>query len=306
MSRSNDTISLIEAEDFLESILQLKFPMDRLTEDRAGFLRDVIASCHRRIPFQSVTSIATPKPERRALTFKEIKVDMMTRKGGLCCELNYFMKVLLETLGFEVDHVGCSVFGSLNSHLSTVVRNLSRPGDLHLVDIGSGYPMFDPIPLVFDKESPLYKTSFLYHKFLKDTDGTLRWVHRAYRDYYDGPPADVVDEWYTFMVINLEVRDIKFFFPNMENIHTVESGPKALAPFLVSLRAIDYRNGRLFAVKDTTILKEDASGKVNKKRISSPQELLEAYKVHFPQFPAETVQQAIQQVTLKFQNSSGK
>ncbi|XP_038053626.1 uncharacterized protein LOC119726083 [Patiria miniata] len=302
MSSSNDLISLAEAEEFLESTLQLQFPMGRLKEDREGFLRDVITSCYRRIPFQSVTAIATPKPDRRALTFPEIKFNMMTQKGGFCCELNYFIRVLLETLGFEVYHIAFSAFGKLNNHMANVVRNLNRPGDLHLVDIGTGYPLFRPIPLNFDKESPIYNDSFLFNKFVKDADGSVRWVHRVYREYNDCPSENVGDEWYTFMMSNLEFRDYEFFMENMENIHTVESGPKALAPFLVSLRAADFRNGRLFAIKDTTILEEDASGKVNKKRISSPQDLLEAYKVHFPQFSTEIVQRAIQIVTLEFES----
>ncbi|XP_038053556.1 uncharacterized protein LOC119726008 [Patiria miniata] len=270
-------------------------------EDREGFLRDVITSFYKRIPFQSVTAIATPKPDRRALTFPEIKINMMTRKGGFCYELNHFVRVLLEKLGFEVYHIACTVKGMPQCHMANVVRNLNQPGDLHLVDIGTGYPLFRPIPLNFDKESLVYKDSFLFYKFVKEADGSVRWMHRVYREYDDFPPENVLEEWYTFNVFNLEFRDIEFFAESMESVHTVEGDPQSLAHFLVSLRAIDFRNGKLFAIKDTTILEEDASGKVNKKRLSSPHELLEAYMVHFPQFPTETVQQAMKTVTLTFE-----
>ncbi|XP_038052615.1 uncharacterized protein LOC119725307 [Patiria miniata] len=300
MPSSTDSLSLAEVEEFLESTLQLRLPMDRLKANREGFLRDVITNCYRRIPFQSVTAIATPKPDRRALSFPEIKVNMMTRQGGLCCEMNRFIKLLLETLGFEIYHVSCTGFGKPNNHMANVVRNLNRPGDLHLVDIATGYPTFGPIPLNFEKESPMYKDSFLFYKYVKDADGSLRLMNRVSPDFNDCPPESVVDEWYTFIEFNLEFQDFEFFADSIENVHTVESGPEALAPFLVSLRAVDFRNGRLFAIKDTTIMEEDASGRVNKKRISSPHELLEAYKVHFPQFPTETVQQAIRNVQLKF------
>ncbi|XP_038052672.1 uncharacterized protein LOC119725347 [Patiria miniata] len=300
MSSSTDSLSLGEAKEFLENTLQLQSPMSWLNEDRGGFLLDVIASCYRRIPFQSMTAIATPKPERRRLTFPEIKVNMMTRQGGICCEMNRFIKLVLETLGFEIYHISCTGFGKPNNHMSNVVKNLNRPGDLHLVDIGTGFPLSKPIPLNFDKESPMYKEGSLFYKFVKDVDGSFRLVNRICQNYNECPPESVVDDWYTFLEFNLKCREFQFFADSMENVHTVEDGPKALAPFLISLRAVDFRNGRLFAIKDTTILEEDASGKVNKKRISSPQELLEAYKVHFPQFPVETVQQAIQTVQLKF------
>ncbi|XP_038052621.1 uncharacterized protein LOC119725313 [Patiria miniata] len=295
-----DNLSLSEATQFLKGVLQMQSPMESLARDRVSFLRDLMAAFLSKIPFQSVTAIATPKPERRRLTFQEIKVDMITQKGGLCFEMNYFMKALLEKLGFEVYHVGCTIIGKPNNHLSTVVKNLSRPGDLHLVDVGCGHPMFEPIPLDFDKESPLYKSNYLVHKFVKDADDSFRWMHKSYRDY-DGSTGRVVDGWYMFLEFKLEFRDIEFFALHMENIHTVESGPEALAHFLVQLKATDFRNGKLFAITGTSTLEEDASGKVNKKRISSPQELEEAYKFHFPQFPAETIQQAIQTVNLKFE-----
>ena len=130
---------------FLEDVLLLQSPIDKLKEDRVGFLNDAMGAFIRRIPFQSVTAIGTPKTERRRLTFGEVKVTMMTRQGGLCFELNLFFKVLLETLGFEVYHVGFNALGKLNSHLATVVRSLARPGDLYLVDVGSGYALFRPI-----------------------------------------------------------------------------------------------------------------------------------------------------------------
>ncbi|XP_038052622.1 uncharacterized protein LOC119725314 [Patiria miniata] len=293
-------LSLSEATQFLEGVLQMHSPMDSLARDRVSFLRDLIAAFMSKIPFQSVTAIATPKPERRGLTFQEIKVEMTTRRGGLCFEINYFTKVLLERLGFEVYHIGCTFMGKPNNHLSTVVKNLSRPGDLHLVDVGCGHPVFEPIPMDFDKESPLYKASYLVHKFVKDADGSFRWMHKSLQDY-DGPPRSVVHDWYTFLEFKLEFRDIEFFAPHMENIHTVESGPEALSQFLVKLKAVVFRNGKLFAITGTSNVEEDASGKVNKKRSSSPQELAEVYKVHFPQFSAETVQRAIQTVTLKFE-----
>ncbi|XP_038052618.1 uncharacterized acetyltransferase YvcN-like [Patiria miniata] len=293
-------LSSTEVTQFLECVLQIQSPMESLARDRVSFLRDLIAAFLSKIPYQSVTSIATPKPERRRLTFQEIKFDMMTRRGGLCYEMNSFMKLLLEKLGFEVYHIGCTSFGKTNNHLAIVVKNLSRPGDLHLVDVGCGHPTFELVPLDFDKESPLYKTSFLVHKFVKDADGSFRWMHKSYRDF-DGPSVIVVDGWYMFMKFKLEFRDIEFFFPHMEIVHTVEIGPEALSIMLVQLKAVDYRNGKLLAITGTSNLEEDASGKVNKKRITSPQELLEAYRVHFPQFPVETVQQAIQTVNLKFE-----
>ena len=59
-----DSVSLTEAVEFLEGVLQIPSPLDKLKEDRVGFLNDVIITLHQRIPFQSVTAIATPKVEK--------------------------------------------------------------------------------------------------------------------------------------------------------------------------------------------------------------------------------------------------
>ena len=75
-----------EVEEFLQNILQVQDPFVRLKDDRVTFLNDVIRSFQECIPFQSVTAIATPRAERRRLTFQEIKVMVMTRLGGLCFE----------------------------------------------------------------------------------------------------------------------------------------------------------------------------------------------------------------------------
>ncbi|XP_022099497.1 uncharacterized protein LOC110984021 [Acanthaster planci] len=296
---SSHSLSQSEATDFLEGVLQLTAPLENLAKDRVGFLRKVITAFLGSIPFQSLTTIATPKPERRALTFPEIKASMMARVGGLCFEMNYFMKALLEALGFEVYHVGASISGRPNNHLVTVVKSLVLPGDLHLVEVGCGYPTFEPISLGFDKESPVYTSGFLTHKFVKDDKGGIQWIHKA-RRHYKAREEATDGEWYTFMVSDLVFHDIEFFADSMENVHTVESGPEALAPFLQTLRAVSFRNGKLLAIKDTAILEEDDSGKVNKKSATRPQELLEAFENHFPQFPAESVLKVLETFDLKF------
>ncbi|XP_022099540.1 uncharacterized protein LOC110984053 [Acanthaster planci] len=297
---SSDSLSQTEATDFLEGVLQLTAPLEHLAKDRVGFLRDLITAFLGTIPFQSLTAIATPRPERRALTFTEVKANMMARVGGLCFEINHFMKALLETLGFEVYHVGFRTFGKPNNHLATVVKSLVRPGDLHLVDVGIGYPTFLPIPLDFDKESPVYTSGFLTHKFVKGDNGSIQWMLRAGRHYKESESGATEGEWFTFMVSDLVFHDIEFFADSMENIHTVESGPEALSPFLRTLRVVDFRNGRLIAIKDTIILEEDGSGKINKKCATRPQELLEAIHDHFPQLPTEAVLKAMDTIDLKF------
>ena len=296
-----DSLTPAEVKEFLEGALQMQNPLVKLQEDRVAFLDDVIYAFQERIPFQSVTAIATPRSERRRLTFEEIKTNILTRLGGLCFESNYFMKVLLERLGYDAHHVGFDVNGKPNNHLAIVVRSLSRPGDTYLVDVSCGYWMPGSIPLDFERESPVYCASSLPHKFVWGADGTVRWMHGVHGDVFQSATADPVDGWRVFTMSRLEPRAIEFFEGTMENIRTVESGPEALTPLLLTLRAMIFINGKMFAIKDATVLEEDETGKVHKKRLSSQEEMLELFAIHFPQIPRETVLQALQTLGLTFQ-----
>ena len=69
-----------------------------------------------------------------------------------------FMKVLLETLGYNVHFISCMI-KKPNDHICTVVRDLSYEGSEHLIDI-TGYPNFETVPLDFTETSSVYKHSF--------------------------------------------------------------------------------------------------------------------------------------------------
>ena len=93
--------------------------------------------------------------------------------------------MLLEALGYEVYHVTSSIGNKPDNHILTIVQNVQKPGDKFLVDVGIGYPTFDPIPLDFVKESPVYKQSFLEYKFAW-LEGMLVRFHRREEMHLDG------------------------------------------------------------------------------------------------------------------------
>ena len=153
------TLSKIEAMHFLEKVIGIDAPQVKLSEDKGRFLNELVRLYVECIPFQNIQLLAKAyHGQNNVPTWPEIKEDIMAGRGGLCYTAGVFMKVLLETLGYNVHFISCMI-KKPNDHICTVVRDLSYEGSEHLIDI-TGYPNFEIVPLDFTETSSVYKHSF--------------------------------------------------------------------------------------------------------------------------------------------------
>lgn len=74
--------------------------------------------------------------------------------------------------------------------------------------------------------------------------------------------------------------------------------PGDLSSFLVSFRAIVYKDLKLIAIRDDTLLLEKDGRKVETKKLQSRKEVYEVVEKYFPQFTAENVMRALDSVHL--------
>jgi len=67
--------------------------------------------------------------------------------GGNCLQLNYFIRVLLESIGYDVSTISGTI-GVLvrDNHVMTLVR-FPDTGHTYLVDLASASPLCQPVPL---------------------------------------------------------------------------------------------------------------------------------------------------------------
>ena len=90
-----------------------------------------------------------------------------------------------------------------SNHIFVHARNVERPGDAFIVDCGTGFPTFRAISLDFEKESPVYKDSFLEYKFIRHEGKVLR-MHRdgnqSSRGHLFGLEFNIIDGWYCFFL----------------------------------------------------------------------------------------------------------
>ena len=261
----DEMLSHEEAVLFLSDVLNVSTSEDN---DPLTLLNRIIRAFQSHVPFQSVTLKTKLLPHRTRPTLKEIKEDVMAKRGGLCYTLNVFMKHLLEKLGYVVHHA-ISKVKSNNDHILTIAM---IRGSRYLVDVANGYPTFEAIPLDFEKESKIYQHSFLEYKFSKDenSDKILRW--------HLEPSTDTkVSSWRIFCVIDPTPRDLSFFDDCMSRIYTT---PELLI-FHTSLRIISFPQGRALILRDGLIYVEDSETHklVIKNKLSNHLEIIETVRL---------------------------
>ena len=185
------------------------------------------------------------------------------------------MKALLEALGYKIHHCTSDI-GSSDNHILNVVTDLVAPGDRHLVDVGIGYPTFEPVPLDFTHESRTYRHSFLEYKFVWEGDRLVRYhCSREAQPLITG--TLVVDGWRRICVIDLTPRDLSYFKKSMDMVY---SDP-AVSFFHRSLRAIVYPGLKAVSIRDLSLFLENNCHELEETKFEDVSELVDAVKL-FP------------------------
>lgn len=221
----------------------------------------------------------------------------MSGKGGLCYTLSIFNKFLLEALGYNVHLVGGDI-GIPNNHVLTVVNDLKKPGDKYIVDVGFGVPNFEPIPVDFECESPVYAHSYSRVKYVREDSKLIRCHKKTFIHFPDG-----ADSWRPICISDerLQPRQSSYFDEIMEKVYTDIDG--AITPFCNSLRAITFRgdgaNLKCLALKDSSLLLENESHDLEEVKLGSVEEILEKVDLHFPLL-SDAARKAVKNVKFDF------
>ena len=274
------SMSKQEAVSFVSEVLKIDSPIEKMSGDRFSLLDQIIKAFYATIPFQNVSLISTKLEERiRAPSIDEIKSDVMSRKGGLCYTLNVFMKLLLESLGYEAFHCTSHISLAQNNHILTIVRNLVKPQDKYLVDVGMGFPTFEAIPVDFEIESPVYDQSFLEYKFVWEGKMLSRWHRRGDMRLLNTGEV-TVDGWRRFCIIDPTPKDLQFFEKPMNLVYSDIDG--TTTPFHHRLRAIFYPGLKAISFQDMSLLIENDSHILVKTKFESVSEFMEKVKEFLP------------------------
>ena len=211
---------------------------------------------------------------------------MMSGRGGRCYTLNIFNQSVLQVLGYDSYLVGSDIVKQ-NGHVVVVVNNLKESGDKYIVDTGIGMPNFEPIPLDFEDESPVYTQSFTQFKYVRKNRKLIR-CHREFPSADDVMPPNLTGDvkWRPFYAVDEDLprREISFFDEIFEDIYTDRDC--SFTPLNSSLRAVGFRgeatDPKFVAMKNFTLLLENESHEVEKVKLKSVEEILEKIDLYFP------------------------
>ncbi|KAJ8040238.1 hypothetical protein HOLleu_14472 [Holothuria leucospilota] len=287
-------LSKEEATLFLRDVLQVPDTLFSEEQPSLSFLNEVIKSYQNVIPWQSVVSCAVSHSQRHLPTWEEIKQRQFAKQGGRCYENNMFIKEVLYAFNFDVCYISCHVLDP-DDHMTVMVRGLTSSCSRHWVDVGSTFPLFQAIPFDFETKFVEYDIGFLRSRFVK-TNGIIEWHHSRHQPPFDSCNMTKDGNWYIFGKIKADVLcDLDTFKSRMTIRYTVQDE----SMFLQEARAVVYKNNKLVAIKGMQLVLETTDKTLERKKMESLQEALEAYKTFFPQIPTNIVQDALSNTVFK-------
>lgn len=298
ISQENKMFTYKEALELLQNSWGIKHFEERLKNDRKNLVDEIVQVTHENVPFQSITVLSNSGRNNR-LFYDEIKERCVSGVGGLCYELAPFTWSLFKALGFSVQMLtstGTSTLTAPNNHALLLIYGLESESesDVHLVDCGSGFPTFRAISLKFPDESPQFKDSFLEYKYIRLNGKILRMHGEGDMLKRNSPPIEgldlIIGPWRRFYYFDPDQKVHDSHKPAEDACRTVDAG---LTPFTSSPRAIWFPKKRAVAIVNKKLIIENEAGQLVTTVLTSDEEILKAYQVHFPQLKQDTVRLAL-------------
>ncbi|GFO46835.1 arylamine n-acetyltransferase [Plakobranchus ocellatus] len=219
-----------EALSFVTEKLGVKSAQARMTSDRKNLLDEVVTAVQTELPFSNINLLRVSTESRCRPSLEEIKADIISGVGGLCYNLNVATFFLLKALGYDSVLVHGTCTSSVifpNNHINVLVSNVEKLGDKFLVETAFGFPTFRAINLNFEKESPVFRDSFLEYKYMKHEGQILR-MHRqgdlAPRSNLPEGVLFVLDGWRRFYFCDTSgTTNIEEFYADFDEVRLMQS-----------------------------------------------------------------------------------
>ena len=276
-----------EAKEFVEKKLKIDKLEEKFNQDKLSLLNEIIKAFHEAIPFHNLSLLCLKKHERRQPNETEITSSILSGNGGLCIVNNAGIKNLLQALGYKVMLVPSAVKNEYDHVM--ILAEIEKMQ--YVIDVGSGYPTFEAIPLDFDDESKVYKDSFLKYRFVRKDD-IIERLHnhsRFIRSQSSITSQENSKLWRRFYHFKVTPVNLSFFD---EALYQVYTEPDA-SPFLMSLRAFRCSSGRAVAICNNFLLTEDDNNDLVGTKLESLEEMKSKLAEFFPMLHLDLINAAL-------------
>ena len=282
-----DMLTRDDAVQFLENSWGINDVESQLKTDRDMFLNRLIRTMLEKVPLQLLSafrdlSLILNNQKRMVYTIKEINEMCMSGLGGNCGVLNTFTWQILKVFGYSAHLFGGVIPSTIiSTHLAVIVKDLVNPGDVHLVECGSGHaPTFKAISLNFNEESQIFQESFLEYKYIKHNDKLFRMHGRGDLVKRNDPPIEGVDfiigKWRCFFEFSLEDFERKTL-ERFGDYFDVRCAPKNFPP-----EAAIYPGGKAIIIVGNNLFIEQEDKTLKKTKLTTDDEIMKAYQEYFP------------------------
>ena len=297
MSEEKKMFTYSEALQLIQKSWEIKSVEERLKNDRKSLVDEIIQIIHEKLPFQSITILCSSDRNNSPLLYNEIKKRCVSGVGGLCYDLATFTWSLFRALGLTVRMLSATVTVTCitpNDHTIVCIYGLENEGDVHLVDCGFGYANIRSISLNFRDESPIFKDSFLEYKYIRHDGMILRMHGKGDVIKRNSPPIEDIDfiqgHWRRFYFFDPDQKLHHPYKPPEDAYRAVVAG---LTPFTSSPRAVWFPKKRAVVIVNNKLMIENEAGELVTTVLTSDEEILKAYQVHFPQLKQDDVRLAL-------------
>lgn len=299
-------IPLKDAVNFLENTCGVTEPLKKYSMDPVELLTEVSKAFLQTIPFQNLTLLSQNKQDRHVPTEEEIKLEVVNKRGGLCFTLNIFMHSILEAVGYDVDlTLACVVDQELaiGDHVIVLVKNMTADNSLHVVDVGFGFPSFEPVSLDFEDQAnvKIYKHSFTTYKYIKESNKYFR-LHQRFSGDVVSPGSSFEEpfqqkEWTRYYCF--QNSPCKYGDEDVRRSAAAIYNWPSECHFQRMLRMVRWNDGKAIGIKGSTLLKENDHGKLEATEMTSTEEIKNRIMEYFPVYSESEIEAALRNLKLQ-------
>ncbi|KAJ8032862.1 hypothetical protein HOLleu_22931 [Holothuria leucospilota] len=277
-----------EALCFVEKVLDIPTPENLIHANKEYFIREFVRQVNLNIPFTNVPFITNKG--LTTLSLNECKEAMFTRQGGNCVIISSFVKAVIELLGIDCYTIGGSLYRWKNpvfeDHLAVIVQNVTFPGSLHLLDLGTRY-FFEPVPLDFDRVSPVYQCRHFPYRFFHVSAGVVQ-LCRKYKLSKKGPNHLRLiyvenDEWWEVLT-TFRTLQPKCLLNGLELNRLIAEDRNLTSLSGSDILLFGYPNGLSVDITTKRCLTMSENGLTEMVKMTSPRNVIETVQKYFPQY----------------------
>ncbi|KAJ8023928.1 hypothetical protein HOLleu_36507 [Holothuria leucospilota] len=283
-----------EAINFVEKVLELHNPIAAVTKNPLEFLQELHKKLRYSVPFTNL-SYAT-KAGLQTVDPKQKKDLLFRQQGGLCFDVFPLIKAVFQHLGYKPFLISAGIPSSrtrvTESHVGLVVKDITYPGSVHLVETGTRHPILQPVALDFSSVSQEYHLGLYPVRFFKDGPGIVKMCSPNNDDNGFSKIKFEGEKWKVLITYRLLQHRSTHDCYNVVNY--LAKNNNDLPEVRNQLFIFGFSQGLPTSIVGNQFFQYSKNGLNKKKRtLRNDSEIIKTVQEHFPQYSTEKLEEGL-------------